>query len=117
MNEMNLRISWWRSAGRMNVKASKVFHILESLLNGKISKVLIPESDDLFLCDKKSQFILASVIKLRELDACDLCTDRGCDVFDFTAGFQQVLEAWICILAVLVVLERLQWFVSEEVVR
>jgi len=81
---------------------------LKSFLNGKVCEVLIAECNDLALCDKTGELILASVGQSAELDAGHFRTDGRGEVNDRGAFWQKVLEAEICVLSMLVMLERCQ---------
>lgn len=57
------------------MQSAKISSEIQSLIDGQIWEILVPESNYLLLCDEKSQFVLALVAQLRELNTCDLGPD------------------------------------------
>lgn len=78
MDEVDLRMTFGSAAGRVDVKSAKIFAVFQRLGYGQISEVLVSEDENLPLCGKKGQLILASVRQLTELDARENSTNvRG----------------------------------------
>lgn len=46
------------------MQATEVLAELQGFLDGKISKILVTEGDDLLLCYEEGEFILAGVVEL-----------------------------------------------------
>ena len=62
MDEVNLRKTFWCSAGGMDMQSSKVTTKLQSLLDRQRSQVLVSEGNDFLLSHEQGQFVLALVI-------------------------------------------------------
>jgi hypothetical protein len=60
MHEMNFRIPFWGSRSRMDVKTTKIPTIIESFIDGQVSKVLVPEGHHLAFSHKSGKLVLAS---------------------------------------------------------
>lgn len=110
--EMHFWESRWSTTRWVHMKSAKVLAKLQGFFNGKRSKVLVSESNDLPLSDKQSQLVLALVVELGKLYAGYLSSDGRSDVFDLAVSRQEMLEACIRIGAMLVMLERLQRLIS-----
>jgi hypothetical protein len=111
MHEMNFRIAFRSTRGRVNVVTTEVASNVKSFLNGQVREVLVPECYDLLLGDEESEFVFASVGKLAELNAVDFRSDVRGEISDLGV-LQEVGEGWIGVLAALGVLERLPRWVS-----
>ena len=70
---------------------------------------MVPERDNLSLSYESSEFVLARVGKLAELDAVHLGPDGGSKMGDISALREKIGKGCVGILAVLVVLKRLEW--------
>ena len=97
----------------MHVQSSEVSAVFQGLLDGQRCEVLVTEGDDLLLGDEQGQLVLAFVVELGELDAEDLCANGGSDVLHL-GTLQEILQPWIGILAMFVMLKRLERVVPEE---
>ena len=73
---------------------------------------MVAESDYLALGDVSSKLILASVAEAAELNARDLSTDGRSEMLDLGGRGDEVGKGRVGILAVIIVLERLQGRVS-----
>src|SRR5690242_10862744 len=87
---------------------AKVATEIQRVLDRQIRKVLIPEGYNLLLSNEQCQLIFASVCKLAELNSVNFSTDICSQICNFGV-FQKVGERRIGVLAMLIVLERLQW--------
>jgi hypothetical protein len=111
-------VQFWeafRRAGRgMDVVAAEIASELEGLLDGEIGEVLISEGDDFALGNETRQFVLAGVRQGAELDASDFGADCWGQFRDFGALWEEVLEAYVGILPMIVVFE---WLKSRVLLR
>jgi len=94
--------------GCVNIPA-KVRSELESLLNGEVGEILVTEGDYLALGHESRQLVLAGIAQRRQLDTSDLCADGRSQVGHCHGSLgQQVRIGCVGVLAVLIVLERLE---------
>lgn len=102
---------------------TKVFAKLEGLLDGQIRKILLSKGDHLALRHEPSKLVLAGVGQGAKLDAPYLSANGGSEVSYSRALWEEVLVGGVGILAVLVMLKRLQrgillfWIPDREVMR
>jgi hypothetical protein len=115
MHEVNFRIAFGSTRGRMNVVTTEIATNVESFLDGKVCEVLVPECDDLLLSDKEGEFVLSGICQFADLDTMDFGTDVRGDVNDLGI-LQEIWKRWVGILAVLGMLEGLPWWISAPMV-
>lgn len=96
----------------MNVMTTEVATKFDRVLDTKICKILVAERYHLLLRNEESQLILAGIGELTQLDTVDFGTNVGREISDLSI-LQKIRERWISIFAMLCVVERLQWRVSE----
>lgn len=111
VDEMDLWKTLWRAGGWVDVVAAEVFTVLECLVDGEISEILVAEGNDFALGDETGKLVLASVGEGGELDALDFSANGWGEVDGGDSLWEEVLVRCICVLAVLVVLECGQWTV------
>lgn len=109
---MNLRMAFWRTRCRMDVKTAKISAKGKCLVDGEIRKILVAEYHDFVFCNKKSQLVLTDIVQIAQLDAVNLDTDIGCDIINLRV-LEKVRKGGISILAMLDVFERFQRRISR----
>lgn len=77
----------------MDLDFSKVLSQLQLLLR---AEVLVSEEDYTTLGDEQCQFILLFVVEIFELQADDLRTDVGGEVYDLLGGIEEGLFVRVC---------------------
>lgn len=103
------------ATGLMDMAGPVVFGKVKSVLDGKVGKILGAEGYYSLLCNEKSEFVLSGTVELAELHASDFGTNVGSKILDDSVALQQVWELWVGILAVLVGIESLVWWVFRLV--
>lgn len=111
MDQVDLRMTLRRPAGWMNVVAAKVSPKVQCILNWKVGKILVAESDNLPLGNKQGELVLASRSKLAELNAGYFRAGGWSKLFDDRTFDQEVFEGRVRAHPILSVDERLKRWV------
>lgn len=123
VDEMNLGVAFGRAGRGVNVVSSKVGAKLEGIGDGKIGKVLASEGHNLACGDVVRQLIFAGIAQRGELDASHFGANGGSELRDFDSAGEEIGIGGVGILAVLIMLKRLErrvllcWVPCWKVVR
>lgn len=91
-DEMHLGVSLGRSRSRVNVLSSKVLGVLEGVLDGQLSEVLVSENNHSSLSNVVGKLVLGLVGQLGELNSSDLRSKLGGQIIDGVAVLGQLLR-------------------------
>ena len=81
MDQVNLGMAYRSTTSWMNVVTTKVFPILQSVLDWKICKILFPENQNFSLGCERSELRFSSVCQASQLDTSDLCANTRREFF------------------------------------
>lgn len=108
VDEVHLGVARGSAARGVDVVSPEVTAIGQSIGDGQVGKVLVPEGHDLALSYEAGELVLACVGKGRELDTLDLGADGGRQVRPCGLRREKVGKCRVGIFAMLVVLEGLE---------
>jgi len=116
VHNVEFGVTFWASACRVDVMATKMGAKLKLLLGWDIGEILITESYNLTLSDKKGELISSCGGQLAQLNTGDLGSNAWGELLNLATFWEEIFESGVCVFAVLDIVEQLQRGVLLSVV-